>query len=253
MQNGQDQWYQEVDLEEYEPGGRYALSIQVRNLPQSWAKRGRRTRETLLAMLQSCTTARLTNPSTGENYLSKAKRNKKRYAYAFVSVYTEEEGNIFIQDVRNLIVEGEMLEAKWSSKSLPSAPGEGSQVVNMNTGEVQQWHPLKGVKTPTQAGSSRSPTPPPGVLMQSKGGQWPTETQQAHLPLDISIAYTPSVHDCMVSQNYAPQSDHQGRVLVRQDREVQTHQDRPQEGDATSPGEELHQQKPQVVDLCISA
>ena len=201
MQNEQDQWYQEVDLEEYEPGGRYALSIQVRNLPSSWAKRGKRTRETLLAMLQSCTSARLTNPSTGENYLSKAKRNKKRYAYAFVSVYTEEEGNTFIQDVRSLIVEGEVLEAKWSSKSFPSAPGEGSQVINMNTGEVQQWHPLKGVKTPTHPGSSRSPTPPPGVVTKSRGGQWPAEAQQDHLPLDVNIAYTPSVHDCMVSQN----------------------------------------------------
>ena len=89
MQYEQDQWYQEVDQEEYEPGGRYALSIQVRNLPSTWAKRGNRTRQTLLAMLQSCTSARLTNPSTGENYLSRAKKDKKRYAYAFVSVYAE--------------------------------------------------------------------------------------------------------------------------------------------------------------------
>ena len=112
MQHEQDQWYHEVDQEEYEPGGRYALSIQVRNLPSTWAKRGNRTKQALLAMLQSCTSARLTNPSTGHNYLSRPKKGKKQYAYAFVSVYTEEEGNTFIQEVRSLVVEGEILEAK---------------------------------------------------------------------------------------------------------------------------------------------
>ena len=40
MQNGQDQWYQEVDLEEYEPGGRYALSIQVRKPPTIMGEEG---------------------------------------------------------------------------------------------------------------------------------------------------------------------------------------------------------------------
>ena len=42
MQGEQDQWYHEVDQEEYEPGGRYALSIQIRNLPSAWGKRGHR-------------------------------------------------------------------------------------------------------------------------------------------------------------------------------------------------------------------
>ena len=36
-----------------------------------------------------------------------AKEGKKQYAYAFVSVYTEEEGNTFIQEVRKLVVEGD--------------------------------------------------------------------------------------------------------------------------------------------------
>ena len=76
MQGEQDQWYHGVDHEEYEPGGRYALSIQIRNLPTAWARRGNRTKQALLSMLQTCTTVRLTNPSTGDNYLSGQKREK---------------------------------------------------------------------------------------------------------------------------------------------------------------------------------
>ena len=253
MQHEQDQWYHEVDQEEYEPGGRYALSIQVRNLPSTWAKRGNRTKQTLLAMLQSCTSARLTNPSTGDNYLSRPKKDRKQYAYAFVSVYTEEEGNTFIQDVRNLVVEGEILEAKWSSKSFPSAPGECSQVININTGEVQQWHPLKGVKTPTRPGGSRSATPTPGMATQSRGSRWPQEAQQAYPPLDVNIAYTPSVHDCVVSQGCTSPSDHQDCQLARQDREVQTQQDQPQDDHIAGLEADRHQQGHQAVSLCILA
>ena len=155
--------------------------------------------------------------------------------------------------MRNLVVEGEILEAKWSSKSFPSAPGEGSQVININTGEVQQWHPLKGVKTPTRPGGSRSATPTPGTATQLGSSRWPQEAQQAPPTLDVSIAYTPSVHDCVVSQSYTAGSDHQDHRSVRQDREVQTQQDQPQDDRIVEQEANLHQQEHQTLSLCIPA
>ena len=56
-----------LDQFEYMPGGKCATSIQIRNLPGSWARRGYTTKANLLNIAQGCTAARLSNPYTGES------------------------------------------------------------------------------------------------------------------------------------------------------------------------------------------
>ena len=130
---------------------------------------------------------------------------------------TEEDGEIFMKDIRNLVVEGDLLEAKWSSKSFPSTPGEGSQVINITTGEIQQWHPLKGVKAPTRQMGSRSTTPTPGPASSPGSSRWPQGVQQGCPTSGVSIAYAPSIPDCLTAQAGTSSDHRQDSPLVGQD------------------------------------
>ena len=126
------------------PEGRYAYSIRIQNLPAEWAKTGERVEWNLLQMLRQHTEVQLEHPSTGDGYLSGVKEDGKQYAYAFISVTKEEDGPIFMRDMRMVVMDNVILQANWSTKSMPATPGEGSTVINAATGERQTWHPIRG-------------------------------------------------------------------------------------------------------------
>ena len=76
------------------------------------------------------------------------RERKNKYSYAFISVGTEEDGDTFIKDIKKLTMDGETLAARWSRKAIPSAPEQPNQVCNAESGEIHEWHPIEGKKTP---------------------------------------------------------------------------------------------------------
>lgn len=91
-------------------------------------------------MLQSCTTVPLHGASVSENCLFTRAHN----TYAFVSVNSFEEGEQFIQDLRNTKIDDAQLEAEWSSSSQPEMWHAARKVEKAGTAQVSYWHPRKG-------------------------------------------------------------------------------------------------------------
>ena len=146
-------------------------------------------------MLRQHTEVQLEHPSTGDGYLSGVKEDGKQYAYAFISVTKEEDGPIFMRDMRMVVMDNTILLANWSTKSIPATPGEGSTVINAATGERQTWHPIRGEQTPTRSDRQPSADPTAGTSTASGSNQ--------PMPV-VNIAYTPGVHESMTMRGHTP-------------------------------------------------
>ena len=162
---------------------RYNYSIQIRNLPETWAKSDRTTHSNLHAMLQGHTTVTLRKAYTSERCTNTPGHNERRFCYAFIDVDDQEQGDLFIRQIRQVQIDDIYLQARWSSKAIPRTPNHTHRVRNAVTGHVQEWHPRRGLTGSSLQGHDLQP--------EQVG---PSQTA-------VSITYTPRQHeDCAEQQ-----------------------------------------------------
>ena len=170
---------------------RHDYSIQIRNLPETWAKSDRTTHLNLQAMLQNHTTVALRRAYTSERCTNSPGENERRFCYAFIDVDNQEQGDLFIRHMRQVDIDGIYLQARWSSKAKPRTPSYTHKVRNATTGHVQEWHPRRGLT----GGSLHSDGPQVGSGSASQAV--------------VSITYTPQEHEGRVEQQSPDGTTHQ--------------------------------------------
>ena len=171
MAGYEEQRWQTGEHKDYGKGGKYAYSIQILNLPNTWAKRGHITRVSLLSI------AIVRHPKEGG----------KVYCYAIISVNSKEEGDSFINDIKNVVMDEEELKARWSSRAVPRTPSTPHRAHHNHSGEVRERHPVTGLRcqsTPQEEHRYHEATT---QVERPSGLQEPPE--------GVSIMYTPEVHE----------------------------------------------------------
>ena len=190
----------DIDREDFEETdarrghNKHDYSIQIRNLPETWAKSDRTTHLNLHAMLQSHTTVALRRAYTSERCTNTPGENERRFCYAFIDVDDQEQGDLFIRQIRQVEIDDIYLQARWSSKAKPRTPSYTHKVRNAVTGHVQEWHPKRGLT----GGSLHSDGP------QVEPGS-PNQTV-------VSITYTPQEHEDRVEQQSQDGTTHQAQA-----------------------------------------
>ena len=121
------------EADQYKRRNKYEYSVQLHNVPHTWAKRDRTVQAHLLAMLQSHTTVALQAVHTSENCHNKPKPGENMYCYAFVEVLNEDAGNKFTEVINKVAIDDDYVLARWSSKAKPRTPTTAHKVKQMRT------------------------------------------------------------------------------------------------------------------------
>ena len=116
----------------------YTKRIQILNLPETWAKRDRVTSRSFLAMLQSYTSVQLLSVYTSEKCIGNPVEGQRVHCHAFITVNSKADGDLFIEHINSIQVDGDDLQARWSSRALPRTPVTLHQVRRKQGGPAQQ-------------------------------------------------------------------------------------------------------------------
>ena len=109
------------------------------------------------------------------------------YGYAFISVNFKEEGDSFINDIKQVVMDEEELKSWWSSRVVPRTPSTPHRVRHNHSGEVREWRPVTGLRfqsTPQEEQRYHEAT---------TQVDWPSGLQEP--PKGVSKMYTPEVHE----------------------------------------------------------